>query len=80
MAIDRETVERLAAQIRAQRDEAEATASNAAERLVREASGIKRLAEVDQDQIRAMADDFAGALGRLKVLEEMAGELRRLLM
>lgn len=77
---EREMIEKLLADVRRRREEAEAVATKAAERLVRAASGLTPLAEVDPDDVRAAADDFAGAAARLKLLERFARELRGLLM
>ena len=76
----REEVEKRLTDVRLQRDEAEAEATRAAEDLIRAAGGIAPLCETDPDQVRAAADAFAGALQRLRMLEEFARNLRSLLM
>ncbi len=78
--MNREDVEKLLARVRAERNEAEAEAGHAAESLVRLASGMTPLARVDPDRVRAAADTFADALGRLTALEEFSAKLRGLLM
>lgn len=77
---ERELAEKLLADVRRRRDDAEAVASHAAENLVRLASGLTRLAELDPDHVRAAADDFAGAIERLKLLEGFARDVRGVLM
>ncbi len=77
---DREQIEKLLGEVGRRRDEAEAQATVAAESLVRIASGFTPIAEQDPDQIRAAADDYAGAVERLRLLEGFARELRSLLM
>ena len=76
----REELEKLLADLRRRRQEAEAEAGHAAEALARLAGGLTPLAEVDADQVRAAADTFADAMARLKVLEGFSRELRGLLM
>jgi len=76
----REDIERRLTDVRRQRDEAEAEATHAAENLIRAAGGITPLSETDPEQVRAAADAFAGALVRLRMLEEFARALRELLM
>ncbi len=78
--LTREELEKLLADLRGRRQEAEAEAGHAAESLARLAGGLTPLPEVDADQVRAAADTFADAQGRLKVLEGFARELRGLLM
>jgi hypothetical protein len=73
-------VEQALTDVRRRRDEAEAEAGRAAEALARLASGMTPLAEVDTDRVRAAADTFADATGRLKALDELARILRGLLM
>jgi len=77
---EREQVERLLAEVRRQREEAEAEAAKAAEDLVRLASGLTPLEQCDPDRVRAAADDFAGAIQRLRLLAQFARSLRALLM
>ena len=79
MRPEREQVERLLADVRRRREEAEAEARNAAESLIREASGLKELAEVDPRVVRGAADDYAAAVERLRELDQFARELRGLL-
>ena len=78
--MDREEIEKLSAEIRRSRDEAEAKASRGAESLIRLASGLTALSELDPDEVRAAADDFAGAVERVKLLAEFSRSLRALLM
>ena len=76
----REEMEKLLADMRRRRDEAEAEAGHAAESLARMTSGLTPLADVDPDQVRAAADTFADAAQRMKSLEQFARDLRSLLM
>jgi len=78
--LTREDVEKLLADLRRRREEAEAEAGQAAERLARLASGLTPLAELDPDQLRAAADTFADSVQRMKELGEFARDLRALLM
>ncbi|MDP6439012.1 MAG: hypothetical protein QGH74_05205 [Candidatus Brocadiia bacterium] len=78
--MDREAVEKLSADVKRRREEAEGKASRAADRLLRVASGLTALSEVDADHVRAAADEFAGAVERLKLLEQFSRNLRALLM
>ena len=78
--MDREPIEKLAADVKRRREEAEAEAETARTNLIRQASVATRLSDVDPDLLRAAADDFAGAAERLKLLEGFARELRSLLM
>ncbi|MCK4374853.1 MAG: hypothetical protein KAX19_05965 [Candidatus Brocadiae bacterium] len=80
MMLAREDVEKLLADLRRRRQEAEAEAGHAAEKLARLAGGITPLLEVDAEQVRAVADTFTDAVKRLKELERSARELRALLM
>jgi len=77
---EREELEVLLSEMSRRREEAEARASRAAERLVRLASGLTPLAEVDTEQVRAAADAFAGAVDGLRLIAEFMRQLRRLLM
>jgi len=77
---DREEIEKLLAGVRVDRDNAEATATHAAESLIRQASGLTKLEELDVDQIRATADDFAGSVERLKLWTDVARRIRHVLM
>jgi cytochrome c556 len=77
---EREQVENLLADLRRRRQEADAEAGHAAERLARLVSGMTPLAEADAAQVRATADTFADAAERLKAMEQFARELRGLLM
>jgi len=79
MAGERERMELLLASVRRDREAEEAKATQAADKLMREASGITKLSELDADRIRALADDFAGAVERLKLHEEHAARLREAL-
>ncbi len=76
----REQIEKTLAEVCRQREEAEAEAAHAAENLVRLAAGVTPLEETDPDQVRAAADDFAGAVERLRLLADFARALRGLLM
>lgn len=77
---DREELEKLLAELRARREEAEAEAGHAAARLARLVSGLTPVAETDSAAVRATADTFADAVDRLRLLGEFGRELRRLLM
>jgi len=77
--MDREDIEKLQVDIRRQRDEAEVTAERARESLVKQASGLTHLEDLDPDLIRAAADDFAGAIERLRLLTAFGRALRGLL-
>lgn len=76
----RDEIEKLLADIRRRREEAEVEAAHAAENLVRLASGITPLDETDPDQVRAAADGFAGAVVRLRLLSGFARDMRNILM
>jgi len=76
---DREAVEKLLVEIRDRREQAEAQARHAQEDLVREASGLTALANVDPGVVRAAADTYAGAVERLRELERFARDLRALI-
>jgi len=76
----RELIEELLARVRRARDEAEADAEQARTDLVRKASGIAGPdVSLDPDVIRAAADQWAGAIERLRLLDEEASDLRALL-
>jgi hypothetical protein len=77
---EREELEKLLAELRARRDEAEAEAGHAAAGLARLVSGLTPIAETDPAAVRAAADTFADAVERLRLLGEFGRELRRLLM
>ena len=77
---ERERVETLLTDVRRRRQDAEAEAGYAAERLARLVSGMTPLAEADAAEARAAADTFADAVERLKALEQFARDLRALLM
>ena len=77
---EREQVENLLADVRRRRQDAEAEAGHAAERLARLVSGITPLVEADAAQVRAAADTFADAVEQLTALEQFARDLRALLM
>ena len=76
----REDVEKKLARLRSRREEAEAKAGHAAEQLVRLASGVTPLEEVDVEAVRAAADTFADAAHRLKLIDRLSEQLRNLLM
>lgn len=78
--VARDQVEVLLAEVRRRREEAEAEAGHAAERLARLASGMTPPARLDPAQVRAAADTFADAVGRLRALDGFARELRGLLI
>jgi hypothetical protein len=78
--LTREDLEKLLADLRRRREEAEAEAGQAAERLARLASGLTPLAELDPDQLRATSDTFADSVQRMHDLGEFARDLRALLM
>ncbi|MFW6189895.1 MAG: hypothetical protein ACOC7T_05630 [Planctomycetota bacterium] len=78
--ISREEIENLLAEVRRRRTEAEAEAGHAAERLARLVSGMTPLEEVDTEQVRATADTYADAVGRLAHCTAFARDLRRLLI
>jgi len=78
--VGREEIEKRLVEVRHDRDEAEAEAGHAAEQLVRLASGVTPLAEVDPDAVRAAADTYAGAVQRLKLLDGFARALRAMLI
>ncbi|NLW49845.1 MAG: hypothetical protein GXY85_03255 [Candidatus Brocadiaceae bacterium] len=77
---ERERVETLLVDVRRRRDEAQAEAGHAAERLARLVSGLTPLLETDVAQVRASAETFCDAAGRMKALEQFARDLRALLM
>jgi len=76
----REQLEKKLAGLRSRREEAEAEAGHAAEQLVRLASGVTPLEEVDVEAVRAAADTFADAVHRLKMLDRLSEQLRKTLM
>ena len=78
--LERERVENLLADLRRRRQEAEAEAGHAAERIVRLLSGMTPLAELDAAEVRAGADTFTDAVERMKALGQCARDLRALLM
>lgn len=78
--VDRTKIEMLVADIRRQREDAEARATEAANRLARAASGLTPLESINPDEVDAAADDYTSAVRELRLLEAFAGELRRLLM
>jgi len=79
MPIDREALEKLLADLRGEREEAEAVGSRAAERLVRLAAGHADLSDVDAAIVRSAAEDFATAVEKLKLLKEWTRRVRGLL-
>ncbi len=78
--VKQEEVEKILADLRRRRTEAEAEAGHAAEALARLVSGMTPLKQVDTDQVRATADTFADAAERLRALEEFARQVRGLLL
>ena len=77
---ERVEIEKLLTEVRRQRDDAEARATTAADSLVRLASRLKPLPDVDPEQVEAAADEFGAAVRELKLLDGFARELRKLLM
>jgi hypothetical protein len=77
---EREELEKLVADLRARREEAEAEAGHAAGHLARLVSGLTPPAETDPAAVRAAADTFADAVERLRLLGGFGRDLRRLLM
>jgi hypothetical protein len=78
--VAREDVEKLLAEMRRRREEAEAEAGHAAERLTRLAAGFTPPARVDPQDVRAAAETFADAVADLRALDEFTRRLRDLLM
>ena len=78
--MEREEMDKLLMRLRRQRDEAESEAANALERLARLASGLVPLPEINASEVEGAADDFAAAVRRYQLLDEIAGDLRQLLM
>ena len=76
----REEIEKLLADVQRRRADAEAEAGHAAESLARLTSGMTPLEQVDAEQVGASADTFVEAVGRLRMLQGFARELRTLLM
>mgnify|MGYP006285005217 CR=1 FL=1 len=76
----REDLENSLVEVRRRRDEAEAEAGRAAEELVRMAGGSASIMEVDPDAVRAAADTYAESVQRLKLLDDFARKLRRILI
>lgn len=77
---ERENLEKMLADLGRRRQEAEAEAGHAAERLARLAAGMTPLAELDPEQVRAAADTLSDAVLRLRQTVGFARELRGLLM
>lgn len=80
MALRPEDAEKLLMDLRREREEAEATAMHARDRLARIASGITPLLEVDAAEVEGAADDFAAAVRQVKLLDQFAVKVRRLLI
>lgn len=76
---DREEIEKLLTELRIDREEAEAEAGHAAQRLAHVVSGITPPAGTDPEQVRAASETFCDAVARLKMLERFARDLRGLL-
>jgi len=76
---DRESIEKLLVMVRAEREDAEAAACQARDRLVRLASGIVPLAELDVKDVRAAADTMADETARFQALVRRTRDLRGLL-
>jgi hypothetical protein len=77
---DRESIEKLLADLRRRREEAEAEAGHAASGLSRLVGGMLPVMETDTEQVRAAAETFVDAIGRLRTLDAFSRELRALLM
>ena len=75
-----EEIEKVLMRLRRKRDEAASEAAHARDRLARIASGITPLEETNAGEVEGAADDFAGAVRRLRLLDEFLAELRQLLM
>ena len=75
-----EEVEKLLMRLRRQRDEAESEAAHARDRLARIASGLTPLDETNAEEMEGAANDFASAVRRLRLLDEIGADLRQLLM
>lgn len=80
MGIDREQVEEVLADLKQERDDAEAVAERSRDQLVRLASGITPLDELDADLIENTADDFAAAVRRVQLTDKVRGRVRKLLL
>lgn len=76
----REDVDKLIRDVTRRQEEAEAEAHDAAEELMRQASGIKLLEEVNAKVVGAAADTYIAALERHKELVQIMRELRGLPM
>ncbi len=76
---DRESIEKLLVTIRAEREDAEALACQARDRLVRLASGMVPLAGLDVKDLRAAADTMADETARFQALRRCTRDLRGLL-
>lgn len=76
----RDQIETLLADVSRRREEAQAEAAQAGDNLVRLAGGIAPLEQIDPESVRASADAYAAAMDKLKMLAEVARELRGLLI
>jgi len=74
----KDDVMKLLTELRTQREDAESRATQAAETLVRQASGLVPLAELDPDQVEAAADDYASAVRELRLLTRISDRVREL--
>ena len=75
-----EKIEEMLMRLRRKREEAVSEAAHARDRLARIASGMTPLEETNAEEVEGAADDFAGAVRRLRLLDEILAELRQLLM
>lgn len=75
----REDIDKLLVEVNREREDARAEAGRAAEDLIRLASGMTPLDEVDADGVRAAADTYADAVTRLQSAERMHRAVMRLL-
>lgn len=75
-----EAVENLRVRVSRQREEAEALARSALEKLARLASGITPLEQIDAGEVRAAAETFADQLARYRAMCRFAADLREILL
>ncbi|MFW6189046.1 MAG: hypothetical protein ACOC7T_01315 [Planctomycetota bacterium] len=76
----REAIENLRVRVGGRRDEAEALARAAMNKLARLVSGATPLEELDPDEVRAAAETFAEELTRLRAHARFVQDLRELLL
>ncbi|MCD6416731.1 MAG: hypothetical protein J7M08_08570 [Planctomycetes bacterium] len=77
---NREEIEKVLADVKRQREEAEAEAGHAARSLARLVSGITPLAELDGAEAQAAAETLVQGIERLRMLQQFARTLRGLLI